>query len=132
MQLDDFINTIYFGDRGCKSIILDGWNDEVKIQITCISRIRAESWNYYTDEDVENGYLVFEKIKSIHFDPPGFIPNDTINDINVEKLQGDFYKIILNISSADLESNYTCIDVQIVAKTLAIEDPKYPNIRIRD
>ncbi|AXR68386.1 DUF6258 family protein [Leptospira mayottensis] len=132
MELEDFIKTIYLGDRACKKIILDSWAQEVKIQITCISRVRSEQWNYYTDEDIEDGYLVFEKVKNINFEPPGLIPNDFINDVTVEKLEEGYYNVIINISAGYGEGEGIDIDVCIITKSVAIEDPEQPNIRIRD
>ncbi|MGF6255286.1 DUF6258 family protein [Ensifer sp. LBL] len=29
MKPDKFLETLYLGDRGCKAVLLDGWNDEV-------------------------------------------------------------------------------------------------------
>ncbi|MDI7226497.1 DUF6258 family protein [Leptospira santarosai] len=132
MELEDFIKTIYLGDQACKAILLDSWNEEIKIQATCISRVRSGSWNYYTDEDIENGYLIFEKAKSINFDPPGFIPNDFINDFSAEKLDDDFYAVTINISSINSKAESISIDIRIVCKSLAIEDPKRPGFRIKD
>jgi hypothetical protein len=60
MKPDEFFRTIYLGDRGCKAIVLDGWRDEVKIQIDLISRRRSKTWDFYSAEDVEDGFLVFE------------------------------------------------------------------------
>lgn len=60
MTPDEFLRTIYLGDRACKSLVLDGWKNEVKIQIDSISRVRGEAWDFYTEEDVDDGFLVFE------------------------------------------------------------------------
>ncbi len=52
MNIPDFLKTIYLGDRACKSILLDGYENEVKIQIDCISRVRGETWDYYNEENL--------------------------------------------------------------------------------
>src|SRR5580765_715054 len=78
MTPEEFMRTIYLGDRTCKAITMDGWRHELRIQIDCISRVRAEQWDYYTDEDLPDGYLVFEKVESVVFEPAGHIPNDWI------------------------------------------------------
>ena len=69
MNSSDFIKTIYLGDRACKGVVIDGWNSLVKIHIDNISRIRSLSgnWELYTDEDIENGFIVFEFVESIRF-----------------------------------------------------------------
>ncbi|MGT2443457.1 DUF6258 family protein [Ensifer adhaerens] len=81
MKPDDFLNSIYLGDLACKAILLDGWRKEVKIQIDAISRVRGETWDFYSAEDVVDGFLVFEGVDHISFDPPGNMPNDDFGDI---------------------------------------------------
>jgi hypothetical protein len=56
--------TVYLGDRLCKSIVLDGYAREVKIKIDLISRVRGESWNFYSAEDIDDGYVVLEGVES--------------------------------------------------------------------
>jgi len=41
MHPRDFLKTIYLGDRGCKKIIIDGWQGRVLMQVNLISRIRS-------------------------------------------------------------------------------------------
>ncbi len=57
--------SIYLGDRAIKLIILDGWNELAKIQVDSISRVRSADgkWNYYTAEDIEDGFLVFGNVR---------------------------------------------------------------------
>jgi len=132
MDVVEFLKTIYLGDRACKSILIDGWNAEVKLQVDCISRVRSASWNYYNAEDLPDGFIVFEGVKSIDFDPPGLIPNDLINDIRAEPLPNDpaKYLIVLNISAVDREANSTEVEVRIRADAVALEDHKRPGKRI--
>lgn len=129
----EFLKTIYLGDRGCKSVLIDGWNARVKLQVTCISRVRGETWNYYTQEDIEDGYLVFESVKSVSFNPPGAVPNDLINEINVIDFAEDKsgYLFTISIDSVDEAGIHTEVFLSIVAATIHLEDPKRPDIRIK-
>jgi hypothetical protein len=78
MNPQPFLNTIYLGDRACKAIYIDAWNKVAKIQIDSISRVRGETWDYYTNEDIVDGWLVFLGVESFTMSPPGKIPNDYV------------------------------------------------------
>ncbi|MGE6786753.1 DUF6258 family protein [Ensifer adhaerens] len=43
MKPDEFLSSIYLGDRACKAVVLDGWKGEVKIQMNAVSRLRGAS-----------------------------------------------------------------------------------------
>lgn len=123
MEPNDFINTLYLGDRGCKKITIDGWNEIVKIQVTTISRVRGEDWNYYKDEDIEDGYIVFSSVEAIHFEPSNYIPNDTINYLSVEKVE-DRDTFIFTFSAYSANKEGECVEVitTITAKQIYLED----------
>ena len=138
MNSSDFIKTIYLGDRACKGVVLDGWNSLVKIHVDNISRIRSLSgnWEFYTDEDIENGFIVFEFVESIRFTPPGLIPNDAINYLQVEDYdQGEHQglsKFKVSIDSVNpVGENAECV-LEIIAKGIYLEDPKMPQKKIVD
>lgn len=136
MNPREFINTIYLGDRFCKSILIDGYNERVKIQINMISRIRSASgnWEYYNDENLEDGLIVFTGVKSISLEPKGFIPNDEIELVNAEPIEGDEAKFLFNIlaASCDQQGKYTKVEVSILAEGIHLEDPTKPDVRIQD
>jgi hypothetical protein len=132
MDIIEFLKTIYLGDRACKSILIDGCNAEIKVQVTCISRVRSANWDYYTAEDLVDGFLVFEGVTRLTFEPPGFIPNDFIDVVRVEKPHGDQtkYLVILSVGSADKDGNNTNVEMRIYADSMALEDVHAPGRRI--
>jgi hypothetical protein len=134
MNTDEFIASIYLGDRACKAFALDCWNSELKVLVDCISRVREETWNYYDAEDLENGYLVFEGVKRLQFDPQGPIPNDLINELSVTATQGSEigHLFTLRIDSVDDEGVRTEVTINIQADSLALEAKDSSAVRIRN
>ena len=94
-----FLKTIYLGDRGVTGISMDSVRKTVKIHIDCISRVRGENWNYYTDEDLENASIVFTGCRKFFFDTNGILPSDFIEIESLEQLADNEYSIVFDVSS---------------------------------
>ncbi len=122
MKPDKFMQTIYLGDRGCKAIMIDGWKEVIKIQITCISRVRSDAWNFYTAEDLEDGKLVFTDAKHIFIDPPGCIPNSYIDILSVEEIENSMFKFVFSVGASEAMGNTVLAKVTIIASQLHLED----------
>jgi hypothetical protein len=129
-----FVKTIYLGDRACKSITIEGWTNRVVIQVDEMSRVRDESgnWNFYNEENIIDGRLVFSDVRSVLFDPSGPIPNDYISRLEVEPLLGGYYQFAFSAASVDQSSKSTEVLVTIVAKHLHLENPSTPGMQIDD
>lgn len=134
MKIKEFFKTIYLGDRWLKSIIIDSVHSTLKLQIDSISRIRDEdgNWNYYTDEDIEDGFIVFTHIEALEMSPPGRIPNDEICDFEVKEIRDSITEIVFYITSYDKNGDHTQVKLKFVAKEMYLEDPKQPNIQIKN
>lgn len=136
MNPKDFVSTIYLGDRFCKRIIIDGYNQEVKIQVNVISRIRNDSgnWEFEKDENIEDGLIVFSKVVAIQLDTQGYIPNDIIEFISVEPAtpNGEYHIFILKLVSCDNEGMYKEGTIRIEAEAIHLEDPSRLGVRITE
>ena len=142
MDPKQFLQTVYLGDRACKSLLLDGWNNRVCLQIDTISRIRSASgaWEYYCAEDIQDGLLVFTGVHRVDIDPPGFMPNDQIEILSVEPLAPvennsttpECYSIHIQCAAHNRDGKWETVDLHIVAEGVHLEDPARPGLHIND
>jgi hypothetical protein len=134
MQPAEFLKTIYLGDRACKSIALDGWNRRVVIEVDEISRIRSKSgnWDFYNEENIVDGRLVFSEVRSVLFDPAGPLPNDYISGLDVSPLSDGYFRFEFSAASGNETPPYKSKEVSVLieAKRLHLEDPAYPEVVI--
>jgi|SRR5579872_2696 len=136
MEPEAFLKTIYLGDRACKGLVLDSWEKKLKLLVDVVSRVRDESgqWNYYDGEDIEDGYVVFDGLREVRFDPSGPLPNDYINSISVRRAESDtdvLYEFSISISSVDAEGGSREVIVTAIASDVYIEDPQKPGQPVR-
>jgi hypothetical protein len=135
MDVKKFVNSVYLGDRGCKLITLDGSNDRVLLQVDVISRTRSLSgnWEFYSDEDIENGFIVFTGVSTFSLTPSGYIPNDLIYWFDVEAApnqEGNEPRFLfkIKIGAASKFGANTEILVQIIAEAIHLEDSRQSKI----
>lgn len=134
MNLEKFLETIYVGDRFVKSIIIDSQRKEIKIQINLISRIRSDDgmWNFYNDENIKDGLIVFTDVETFSFNPQGIIPNDELYDWKIRKMLEDEsqYEIELYMGSYNKYGECKEVKLKLKAKGVYLEDPLNPEIKI--
>lgn len=122
-KIKKLFGSIYLGDRFCEDIVIK--NDKILIQINCISRLEegTETWNYYSEEDVEHGYLVFDEV--IDFSSSSELPiNDEIYDIEIVEKMKEVYSFIVYGCNMSVDAVSTDIVFRIRAKKFYIFDPK--------
>jgi hypothetical protein len=129
----DFLKTVYLGDRACKGYILESWEKRFALIVDSISRIRSPSgiWEFDTSEDIEDGHLVFEGVTSLTFSPCGPLPNDYILGITSEPMQ-DTYVFHIAIASVGSNGTESCeVKISVQATDVYLRDPKRPELQIR-
>lgn len=133
MTILELVESIYLGDRGCKAVLIDYERREVRIQIDCISRIRGDKWDFYNDENLEDGFLVFEDVQSIRFEPQGFMINDFIGEFRVEELQEENVKFkFIFVAGSYSNGQHADVAIEILANSFALQDCKGSDQYIRD
>lgn len=125
------LRTVYLGDRACKSITIDGWAKTMKITVDCISRIRSDSgnWDYYTDEDIVDGILVFGGVRDLFLQNEGCLPNDEI-DISISGVENDATSLEIAIGSADDSGRVHKVLMKFRCESAWIEDPRKPGVPV--
>jgi len=131
MPPNELINSIYLGDRCCKGIYIDFWEEIIKLKIDCISRIRSPSgyWEYYNDENIDDGYIVFSGIESYKINPMGVLANDFIFNYYIKNTEEQ--SCGKKIYTFIFEVGYP-MEIEIKARELWLEDPQKPGVKIID
>ena len=136
MNPKEFLESIYLGDRACKALLIDSWNNRVAIQVDLISRLRpgSKTWDFYTEANIKDGWLVFSDVRSLRFEPAGPLPNAYINGLSVQLIEVVGGKRCClfepSIDSVDESGNYTEVLVRIEASRVHLEDPSKPGMEI--
>jgi hypothetical protein len=132
-----FLATIYLGDRACTGVTIDAVHKRVCLHVDLISRVRDPSgqWNYYPDEDIIDGTIVFSGASWVSFDPTGPIPNDFIDEITASAVDapgnGGKHSFEIWVGSVDEQRGPTMVKISIRADDIHLEDPRKPGERIR-
>lgn len=132
MKPIDFLKTIYLGDRYCWKLVANSVKKEVEIYINLISRVRDESgeWNYYSDEDIENGAIVFANVNQLFLDKSGLMPNDEIYNIKAIETTNGLYEFTIEASNVNKDVETTDLIIQIIAESVYLLDPLNPDVKI--
>jgi hypothetical protein len=136
MNPEQLLQSVYLGDRACKAVLIDSWNQRVAVQATVISRLKpgTKTWDFYVDADIKDGWLVFSNVRSVRFEPTGPMPNDLINAVSVKAITSPeshtAYLFELSIDSVDNTGNRTEVLVRIEADRVHLEDPREPGVEI--
>lgn len=122
-EMKKFLSSIYLGDRFCESITVE--SHKISFQINLISRLKrgSKEWNYYSEEDIEHGHLVFDEV--IDYTPisiPFF--NDEIYAIEVTEKVQEIYTFIIKGCYVSDTGISTDQELQIRAKDCYIYNPQ--------
>ena len=118
----DFLKTIYLGDRALKGYSIDSWNQIVKLHISEISRVRSKDgqWNFYNDENLEDGRIVFEGVTSFLVVPSGAILDDYIEEEEIKPYDEKRYYVKF-ICGGMLKQNIVRASLEIIFEKIYLE-----------
>ena len=133
MDREKFLKSIYLGDRYCTSEVYDEKKKLYQIHMNCISRIRSNDgeWDFYTDEDIENGIISFEGVDEIVRENEIEL-NDEIYEIEIVSQEKDFTQFCVHGSNVNDEAITTDVNVFIKAKSISLINPQNPKVRITE
>lgn len=110
------------------TVVFDKTKRQLRIQVDCISLVRpgTEQWDYYTERDIQNGWIVFSGVDTVKMQPENIEPNDFINDISVESDadQDGRYGITMSICSIDATGHSREVIMSVRSSCAHLEDAK--------
>lgn len=123
MNPQEFLKGIYYGDCGCKNIIIDCWGGHLKIQVDTLFLMKGDLFDYESDREVVDGYIVFEGVDKIYFSGGGF-PNDSLNSIvcSDEVLESGKWNFVINVDSIDESFNVSQVLIHLTASSVYIQE----------
>lgn len=133
MNIEEFVKSIYLGDRYCIMEIYDEKKKQYQIHMNCISRIRSNDgeWNFYTDEDIESGIISFEGVEEIVRENEIEL-NDEIYEIEIVHREMDFIQFCVHGSNVNDEATTTDVNVLVKAKSICLINPQNLEVGITD
>ena len=133
MEIGEFFQTLYLGDRGCQGIEIQSCEKKVRLRIDCISRVRDPSgkWEYYVAEDIYGGCLTFDEVSLCKIDSEGYLPNDYF-ELSICGVNEGVWEIKALIGSYDSAGTGHLVTVTIKCRSVYLEDPKRPGVKITE
>ena len=131
MNVQEFVSSIYLGDRACKRITLDTWKSELAIEVDCISRVRSSDgqWHFYNDENIENGQIVFTDVRRL-FNEQGYFPNDYINEFRASACEDGLYEFIFSADWVGDDGSRAEAKLTVIAGGICLRNPADPQTDI--
>jgi len=125
MKPKNLIERIYLGDRGCTQLVYNREAKQIRIQVDRISFLRPGSttWNYYSEHDLEEGWIIFSGVDKVTIDPPNIQPNDFI-EILVDSVKDTtkLERVTISTGGVDAEGRLKEIIVSALVKDAHIEN----------
>ncbi len=123
MKPNEFIKKIYYGDSGCKKVIIDGWSGSVQIQLDSMFIIKGKSFDYLVDEEINDGFIIFEGVNNFSWSG-SFLPNDVVSSISCHSdsanEQGE-YSFTVSINHVDSNAHSHEIVLSISATNVSLK-----------
>ena len=120
-SIKKILESLYLGDRFCEKV--EFGENKISFQMNRISKLKegTKEWNYYTDEDIEHGYLVFDNV--IEYGVNNKLPfNDEIYHIEMVEKKDDIFFFKINGCNVSDTAVSTDIEMWIRAKRFYVLD----------
>ena len=121
MTIEELCNTIYLGDRWCKSIEIE--EEKISFEIDLISRLQegTSQWNYYNDRNIENGFIVFDKVINC-FIRNGNTITDDIEVRYINNNNGVHHFIVEGTEWIKDSEKYITVEIEIYCRDFYLYD----------
>lgn len=136
MQVEEFLRTLYFGDRWCMEAIFDSSNKTYTLHFDSVSIITGKpvTWKMLEENDISGALLVFENVYSVVKSTEDFQLNDDIYEVAVvEQLENGLFVFRIDASTnrelSKYDEDYQGYEL-ITASNVYLIDPQNPDKKI--